>query len=277
MDLLQKTKDLLSLHSVKLKKRLGQNLVVDMSFLKKMTHYASLTEEDVVLEVGAGLGFLTKLLSEKCKKVLAVEIDPKLMEILKKQLGDSRNVELIKGDILKVHLPSFNKIVSTPPYYIASSLLFFLLEKGFDCAILSLQKEFAERLVATVGSKDYSRLTVMVYYRAEAELLDHVPKDVFFPPPEVDSTMVRLKPHKPPFPLENEKTFFELVRIMFSQRNRNVKNGVSLFLREGKMNQDYAREITNSLFFKEKRVRELTPEDFGAIANELFRKELYLQ
>ena len=274
MDLLQKTKNLLHLHRVSLKKRLGQNLAVDSAFLQKMISYASLTEEDMVLEVGAGLGFLTKLLSEKCKKVLAVEVDPRLVEILKEQLRGSNNVDLIEGDIFKVHLPSFNKVVSTPPYNISSPLLFFLLEKGFDCAVLSLQEEFADRLVAPVGSKDYSRLTVMVYYRAETELLDHVSRDVFYPPPEVDSTIVRLKPRKPPFPLEDEKTFFELVRIMFSQRNKKVRNGVVLFLRERSVREDDARKMADSMLFKDKRVRELTPEDFGALANELFRKEI---
>ena len=125
-----------------------------------MISYASVTEDDVVLEVGAGLGFLTQLLSHECKRVIAVEVDPKLITILREQLHGLQNVDLTEGDILKVSVPSFNKVVSTPPYSISSPLLFLLLERKFECAVLTFQKEFAERLAAYVGSKDYGRLTV---------------------------------------------------------------------------------------------------------------------
>jgi 16S rRNA (adenine1518-N6/adenine1519-N6)-dimethyltransferase len=107
--------------------------------------------------------------------------------------------------------------------------------------------------------------------------LDNVPRDVFYPPPKVDSAIVRLKPRKLPFPVENEKIFFNLVKIMFSQRNRKVRNGVTLFLREQNIEENGARKMADSIFLKDKRVRELTLEDFGAITNELLRKEPYLR
>jgi 16S rRNA (adenine1518-N6/adenine1519-N6)-dimethyltransferase len=231
--------------------------------------HASITEDDVVLEVGAGLGFLTRLLSSECKKVVAVEVDSNIVRILRDQLRGLKNVELIEGDILKVSIPPFNKVVSAPPYSISSPLLFRLLENSFDWAVLILQKEFAERLAASVGSKDYGRLTVNVYYRAEVELLDPVPRTMFYPPPDVDSMMVRLKPRNPPFPVEDETIFFELVRTLFTQRNKKVRNSLIPFLRKREISRKDAVELANSTVYSNKRVRELAPEDFGILANEL--------
>jgi 16S rRNA (adenine1518-N6/adenine1519-N6)-dimethyltransferase len=277
MNLTENTKDILRSYRISLKKRLGQVFAVDSVFLETLASYASLTRDDIVLEVGSGLGFLTKVLLNKCKKVVAVEVDPRLTRVLKDQLGDSQNVELIEGDIFKIHLPYFNKVVSAPPYYLSSPLLFFLLEKGFECAVLALQEEFADRLVASVGRKDYSRLSVMIYYRSNAEVLNSVSRCCFYPQPEVDSVIVRLRPRKPPFSLLDEETFFELTRILFSQRNKKVRNAIIPFLRKPKTKKDDARKIADSILFHDKRVQELKPEDFGALANELVRKEIVLQ
>jgi 16S rRNA (adenine1518-N6/adenine1519-N6)-dimethyltransferase len=131
---------------------------------------------------------------------------------------------------------------------------------------MTFQKEFAERLVASVGSKDYSRLTVETYYRAEVELIEMVPKDAFVPPPDVDACIVRLKPRKTsPFMVKNEELFHELVRALFTQRNKKTRNAVAGFLHK----QAIRKEKADSLLFHDKRVRELAPEDFGEIANEL--------
>jgi len=272
MSLLQKTRLLLRLYNFFPKKRLGQNFLIDSDLLQRLIFYASVSDADVVLEVGAGLGFLTRLLAQKCRKVIAVEIDSKLVKILQEQLRDLRNVELIEGDVLKVSIPSFNKVVSTPPYSISSPLLFWLLGRNFDCAVLAFQKEFAERLNAPVDSKEYSRLTVSTYYRAEVELLDYVPKELFYPPPDVDSIIVRLKPRRPPFSVANKELFFELVQRLFTQRNRKVRNSVIPFLQRQGFGREEALRIADVLLFHDKRVRELAPEDFGAIANEITRK-----
>jgi len=273
MSHLQRAKHLLRLYKFLPKKRLGQNFVVDTDLLWRMISYASMTKDDVVLEVGAGLGFLTQLLCHECKRVIAVEVDPKLTRILREQLQGLQNVDLIEGDILSLSVPLFNKVVSTPPYSISSPLLFWLLKRKFDCAVLTFQKEFAERLAASVGSKDYGRLTVTTYYRAEVELLDHVPRDMFYPPPDVDSKVVRLKPREPPFQVEDEETFLELVQILFTQRNKKVRNAIIPFLHKRGIKEGNAVKLADSLLFHAKRVRELAPEDFGVLSDEIVRKQ----
>ena len=272
VNLIKRAKHLLRLYEVSPKKRLGQNFAVNSGMLRRLVSHASLTEDDVVLEVGPGFGFLTQFLSNNCKKVIAVEVDPQLVSFLRTQLHSLKNIELIEGDILKVSLPPFNKVVSAPPYSISSPLIFRLLEQEFDGAVLILQKEFAERLAASVGTKDYGRLTVNVYYRAEVELLDIVPRTMFHPTPDVDSMMVRLKPRAPPFIVDDEETFFELVRTLFTQRNKKVRNGLISFLDQHGLTGKEPVTLADSTIYSTKRVRELAPEDFGILANELFRK-----
>jgi 16S rRNA (adenine1518-N6/adenine1519-N6)-dimethyltransferase len=273
MSFLQRARHLLRLYNFLPKKRLGQNFVVNTDLLQRMISYASITKDDIVLEVGTGLGFLTHLLSRECKRVITVEVDPKLIKILRAQLYGLQNVDLIEGDILtlSVSVPSFNKVVSTPPYSISSPLLFWLLERKFDCAVLTFQKEFAERLAASVGSKEYGRLTVTAYYRGEVELLGSVPRKMFYPPPDVDSMIVRLKPREPPFQVTNEETFLELVQTLFTQRNKKVRNAILLFLHKRGINGGNALELADSLPLHDRRVRELAPEDFGFLANEIVR------
>ncbi len=237
-----------------------------------MMAYADVKMDDVVLEVGAGLGFLTRPLSARAKKVIAVEIDPRLTVILREQLSTLSNVELIEGDIFTVSVPYFDKVVSTPPYSISSPLLFWLMEKHFKLAVLAFQEEFARRLAAVVGSKDYSRLTVATYYRIDAELLDHISRCSFYPSPDVDSIIVRLRPKPRPFRVEDERVFFELVQIAFTQRNKKLRNAVLPFLQKHGVPREKARIMADSLTFHDKRVRELAPEDFGALTNEILEK-----
>ena len=134
-NLLKQVKQLLRLYGVSPKKRLGQNFAINSGMLRRLVSHASLTEDDVVLEIGPGFGFLTQFLSINCKKVVAVEVDPKLVSFLK-TLNSIQNLELIEGDILKVSLPPFNKVVSAPPYSISSPLIFRLLEQHFDSAAI---------------------------------------------------------------------------------------------------------------------------------------------
>ncbi|MFQ6073994.1 MAG: 16S rRNA (adenine(1518)-N(6)/adenine(1519)-N(6))-dimethyltransferase RsmA [Candidatus Bathyarchaeia archaeon] len=273
MSLLQKTRRLLKAYKILPKKRLGQSFMTDEGLLRLMVSHASVNKNDVVLEIGAGLGFLTRLLSQSCKQVIAVEVDPRLMRILRAELRDLKNVRLVEGDVLKVSIPPFNKVVSNPPFYISSPILFWLLERRFDCAVLTFQKEFAERLVAPVGSREYGRLTVMTYYRADVELLEHVPKSMFHPPPDVDSYIVRLKPRLPPFTVKDKQSFFELVRTLFTQRNKKVRNAVTPFLAKLGIEKEKFIEVADSLPYHDKRVRELAPEDFGVLADEILKKK----
>jgi len=245
--------------------------MVEPSVFQCMANHASLSRNDVVLDIGAGLGFLTCFLADKCKCVLAVESDSRLVSVLHEELRDLSNVKLIEGNVLKVQIPQFNKVVSAPPYYISSSLLLWLFNKNFECAVLIFQEEFADRLAASVGTEGYGWLTVVAYYHLEVELLDKVPKSMFYPQPEVDSIIVRLKPKKPPpFLLKDKALFKQLVQALFTQRNRKVRNAVLPFLKSKHvMTVEKAVELADSLPFHGKRVRELAPEDFGALANAL--------
>jgi 16S rRNA (adenine1518-N6/adenine1519-N6)-dimethyltransferase len=254
------------------KKRFGQNFLVNSEILQRLVSFASLSNDDVVLEIGAGFGFLTQLLSNKCKKVIAVEIDPRLITFLRNQLVNMHNIDLIEGDILSVSLPRFNKVVAVPPYSISSPFLFRLLEKSFDSAFLVFQKEFAERLSASVGTKDYSRLTVSIYYRASVKLLDYVPRTMFYPQPDVDSIIVEIKPRAPPFYVEDKELFFEILRTVFTQRNKKLRNALIPFLSKRRISRKNSLKLADSIIYSERRVRELAPEDFGILTNEIHRK-----
>jgi 16S rRNA (adenine1518-N6/adenine1519-N6)-dimethyltransferase len=244
--------------------------MVNENFLLNMISYAAIKRSDEILEIGAGFGFLTRHLAQKAKKVIAVEIDPKLVKILQSELKDFRNIKLIQGDILNTSIPPFNKVVCNPPFSISSPLLFQLLNINFNCSVLTLQYEFAARLGANVGTKDYSRLTVSTYYRAEVELLDFVPKTSFYPSPDVDANIVRLRPrNQPPFNVKDEKLFNNLVRTLFTQRNRKIRNAIRPLLQKLGFKDEKALKQIDHLSFHNKRVRELAPEDFGVLANEL--------
>jgi 16S rRNA (adenine1518-N6/adenine1519-N6)-dimethyltransferase len=235
--------------------------MIESSIFQRLAGYASLGKDDVVLDVGAGLGFLTRFLAEECGKVLAVELDAKLVKVLREQLRGLTNVEIVEGDVFKTPLPVFNKVVSIPPYNISSALIRWLFDRNFERAVMVLQKEFAFRLVAPIGSEDYGWLAVLTYYHFDAELLDDVPKWFFYPQPEIDSVIVRLKPRSaPPFRLKDEVFFEKLVRALFTQRNRKVRNAVQQFTE---------KECADHLPFRNRRVRELAPEDLGEIANVL--------
>jgi 16S rRNA (adenine1518-N6/adenine1519-N6)-dimethyltransferase len=247
--------------------------MVESQVFQKMAHYASLDSDDTVLEIGAGLGFLTRFLSEKCKEVLAVEVDTRLASILREQLSCASNVKIIEGNVLTVTLPSFNKIVSIPPYQISSRLLVRLLKSGFDCAVLVFQKEFADRLVATVGSECYGWLTVFTCYHAQVELLGEIPKSMFYPRPKIESVITRLTSKKPrSFLLRNEASFQRLLQVLFTRRNRTVRNAALAYLKHGSSaRKGDIVKIADSLPLSSRRVRELAPEDFGELADALIK------
>jgi 16S rRNA (adenine1518-N6/adenine1519-N6)-dimethyltransferase len=267
------TKRLLRTFRIVPNKLLGQNFLVEPSIFPKLSDYASLDKMDVVLDAGAGFGFLTRFLAGKCEMVVTVEKDPRVAAVLREQLRGLANVTVIEGDVLKVAVPSFNKVISVPPYYLSSRLVTWLFDRGFECAVLILQREFADRLVAAVGSNFYGWLTVVTFHSAVVELLDSVPKSLFYPPPEVDSVIVRLKPWTAaPFKVENEAFFRRMVRWLFTQRNKKLNNAIMPFIKGAfKVSKDDAEKLVCALPFREKRVRELSPEAFGELANALVR------
>jgi 16S rRNA (adenine1518-N6/adenine1519-N6)-dimethyltransferase len=268
---LEETKSLLRDHQIVPNKLLGQNFMVDSSIYPKLSRLAALNKRDVVLDAGAGFGFLTRYLADKCKAVLAVEKDPHLALVLREQVKDLTNVKVIEGNVFKVPLPAFNKTISFPPYYLSSQLIMWLLDKQLDYAVLIVQKEFADRLLAQVGGEEYGWLTVVTCQRAEAEVLDEVPKWMFHPQPNVESVILRLTPWQTqPFTVKDTAFFRRMVKWLFTQRNKKLDNAIAPFLRsELKVDKAKAAEIASSLPQRDKRARELAPKDFGAIADAL--------
>jgi 16S rRNA (adenine1518-N6/adenine1519-N6)-dimethyltransferase len=267
------TKQLLRTFRIVPNRLLGQNFMVDLSIFPKLSDYASLGKADVVLDAGAGFGFLTRFLANRCKSVLAVEKDPQVAAVLREQLSGLVNVKVLEGDVLKVAVPCFSKVVSVPPYQISSRLLLWLFDRKFDCAVLVVQKEFATRLVAEVGSENYGWLTVTTGHSAEVTLLDAVPKSSFYPPPKVDSVIVRLTSWKvAPFAVKDEAFFKQMARWLFTQRNKKLSNALAPFIRSTlKTTKEDAEKMACSFPFREKRVRELQPAVFGELANALVR------
>jgi len=266
---IEDTKQLLQNFHITPNKLLGQNFMVEPAFYPKLSAYAELRESDVVLDAGAGFGFLTRFLADKCKAVIAVEKDPQIAKVLREQTSRLSNVTVIEGDVLKAELPGFNKAIAAPPYYLSSKLVLFLLERNVDCSVLIVQKEFADRIVAKVGSEDYSWLTVIVYQKVMVELLDLVLKDMFYPQPEVDSVILRLTPWKtPPFNVKDSTFFKSMVKWLFTERNKKITNALEPFIKNTlKLSKQDSRKIIQTLPFANLRPRELSPKDFGDLAN----------
>ena len=273
MSLLQKTKFLLRRYRIFPNNLLGQNFLIDSCLFPLICNWASLEQEDIVVDVGAGLGLLTRFLADHVHKVLAVESDPRLVIVLREQLQDLPEVKIIEGDILKINIPPFNKVISITPYHISSELKLWLFKHKFECAILMLQKEFTDRLSSQMGHKDYGWLAVLSNYYVEVERLYEVPRWVFHPQPHVDSIIVRLKPKvPPPFTLRNELFFKKFVQSIFTYRNRKVRSAL-LTLRKSTVPINYAATIRlDDLPFLDKRVRELSPENLGVLTNTLIPK-----
>ncbi len=268
---IEQIEQLLQTHLISPNKLLGQNFMVNSLLYTKLSTYAELSETDVVLDAGAGFGWLTSFLADKCRSVVAVEKDPRVVMALREQVKDLSNIIVVEGDFLKARLPEFNKVIAIPPYYLSSHLVMWLLEQKIDCAVLILQKEFAERLVAPAGREEYGWLTVVTSQYVEAELFDAVPKDMFYPPPEVDSIILRLKPwNKKPFEVKDATFFKRMIKWLFTQRNKKLGKALTPFIRDSfKLSKQDAEKLAQSLQFHDRRVRELSPKDFGAIANAL--------
>ena len=270
MNLREKTEHLVYTHKIQPRKRLGQNFMVSRHFLELIVSHARIRQSEVVLEVGAGFGFLTRLLARESRRVIAIEADPRIFKVLQSELSDLENVDLIMGNAIRIALPRFDKVVSNPPFSISSPLLFWLLTKPFHSAVLTFQMEFAKRLVAPVGSKDYSRITISTQYRSEIELLDPVSKDAFYPSPSMEAAIVRLKPRESPaIYVKDEEVLSEVVRTLFTQRNKKVRSAIQPLLHRMGLRGESVRKKVDTLPFRDMRVRKLTLEDFGALANEL--------
>ncbi len=259
---LRETKGLLRKYRISPKKFQGQNFLVNEDVAKREVEAAGLKPSDTVLEVGPGLGALTEeILKVKCR-LIAVESDELFIEVLKERFKDFDNLELIHGDVLKIILPEFSAVVSNIPYAISSPLTFKLLEHGFSKGILTYQEEFALRMVALPGDWDYSRLSVVSSYYADAEILEFLPPNAFYPPPKVKSAVVKLTPKPPPFDVDEER-FFNLVRGMFTVKRKTVKNALLIAKKVANVEVDL-ESVPGRLL--EKRVVELSPEEIASIS-----------
>lgn len=222
------TKDILNQYGIKLNKNLGQNYLIDKNKRDQIIDFGNVTKEDIILEIGSGIGTLTIELAKKAKKVIAIEQDEKICKILAKRLKNERidNVELINDDALKVEFPQFNKIISNLPYQISSPITFKFLDYDFDLAVLMYQKEFAERMNGDVGSKNYSRLSAMLYFKCEVEKLTDVSCESFIPKPKIDSTVVKLTPKELSLTDDEFKTYSKFTKALFQHRNKKIKNAL---------------------------------------------------
>ncbi|AZT89439.1 ribosomal RNA small subunit methyltransferase A [Caldicellulosiruptor changbaiensis] len=223
---------LLEKYSLKPNKKLGQNFLIDENIVRKIVNLAKIDQKEV-LEIGAGPGTLTTFLSQKAKKVFAVEIDKKILNVLKEVCQNLLNVEIINEDFLKLNVKNLTNsqklcVVGNLPYYVTSQILFKLFEDRnyIESFTIMVQKEVAQRLLAKPGSKDYGILTVAMNFYCKVEDFFHVSKNVFFPRPEVDSTVLKVS-FKEDIPDVDEKKFFKIVHACFSTRRKTILNSLS--------------------------------------------------
>ena len=263
------TKSILLQLGVQPRRSMGQHFLVDHTVIERQVKYAKIKKGERVLEIGAGLGFLTEELLKSGAEVVAIESDHKFCEYLREKFGDK--LELIEGDATKVILPEFDKVVSNLPYQISSEITFRILEtRKFDIAILMYQKEFAERMVAGEISALYGRLSVMAAYRADCEILEIVNRRCFWPQPKVDSALVLMKSRPLRFQPKDEKLFVDIVRVLFSHRRKKISNGMVALAGQLGISRDRMKELIPEMPYGDDRVEMLSPEEIGEIADWFF-------
>ncbi len=233
--ILTETRRLLRTHGLQPKKRLGQSFLVDRNILEKILARGELRQEDRVLEIGAGVGALTHALAERCRQIVAVEVDPKLFQILQEVLGHKTQVTLVQGDALRLDFgPLFGeerpwKVIANLPYSIVTPLITRLLSLSdcFSLLLLMVQEEVADRLIASPGKKAYGSLTVLAQYYADVRVVARVPRGAFYPRPRVDSALLRLEPLATPRVAPGDPAlFFRLVRTAFAHRRKTLQNAL---------------------------------------------------
>ena len=272
------TKNILNQYGITLNRNLGQNYLIDRNKRDQIIGYGDIDKDDIVLEIGTGIGTLTIELARKAKKVIAIEQDENICRILAERLKKEKidNVELINEDALSVNFPKFNKIVSNLPYQISSPITFKFLDYDFDLAILMYQKEFADRMNGEVGSKNYSRLSAMLYFKCEVETLTHVSAESFIPKPKVDSTVVKLTPKDNQIEDIDFKTYSNFTKALFQHRNKKIKNALidsrhiisNIDKKVLKMRLNEIEDERLNEYLK-RRVITLTPEEILYVSREL--------
>ena len=281
MNLFEETKFLMKKYGITANKNLGQNFLIDESVIIDACDSANINKEDLVIEIGPGLGTLTKYILERAGKVICVELDDRMIDILKERFFLYENFEIINEDILKVDLHKLIKeekngniknvkIVANLPYYITTPIIMKLLEERLDLQSITVmvQKEVAERLIAVPGEKFTGAITYSVYYYADSENVRIVDKSSFIPEPSVESEVINLKIREnPPVNVNNEELFFKLIKIAFMQRRKTLVNSLS---NSGFIEKNKIMEILKQLNINENiRAEKLSIQDFANIANEI--------
>ncbi|MFU0800572.1 MAG: 16S rRNA (adenine(1518)-N(6)/adenine(1519)-N(6))-dimethyltransferase RsmA [Xylanivirga thermophila] len=274
--------DIISRHGFSFSKTLGQNFLIDRNILDKIIDGANISPGDNVLEVGPGVGTLTRELAGKAKDVVAVEIDKALMPILEETLGDLDNVSIVQGDILKLDLYDLIaryfdderfKVVANLPYYITTPIIMNFLESGVpvDSIIVMVQKEVAQRMAAQPCSKDYGALTVAVNYYSKPRIITKAPASVFMPKPKVDSMVIALdRREEPPVLVWDKELFFKVIKSAFSMRRKTLLNSLSNLEAYTGLTKDALRSALNACGIDGGRRGEtLSIEEFAMVTNSI--------
>jgi len=276
MALPKTTKEFLRKHNIRIKKRLGQNFLIDEGILNRIVEVADLSKDDIIIEIGPGMGTLTKKLAEKAQKVLAIEIDENLVKLLKETLKSYPNIEIIQADILKTNLNKLLKsryaikVVANLPYYITTPIIIHLLKvrEILSNIVVMVQKEVGRRMVAKPRTKDYGALSLLVQYYTKPQITVRVPRSAFLPEPEVDSCVVNLEVrNKPAVGVKDEELFFRVVRAAFEQRRKALKNALT-YTRDLRLDKTKVLEILEKADIKPLRRGEtLSLEEFARLSN----------
>lgn len=265
-------KELFEKHGFSFTKSLGQNFLINPSVCPKIAEMGGAGKEVGAIEIGTGIGVLTRELADRCKKVVAVEIDTSLKPILEETLADYDNVEVVFADVLETDLNALIEekfqgmeviVCANLPYYITSPVIMKLLEEKLPIKAVTVmvQLEAADRMCAAVGSRECGAITAAVNYYAKPEKLFRVNRGSFMPAPNVDSAVISLKLYdEPPYKVENEKLFFEVIKQSFSQRRKQLINPVSAFFKVSKAELSSAMEQAGLKLSA--RAEELSMDDF---------------
>jgi len=284
--ILEETRYIMKKYNIKANKSLGQNFLISEEVLNAIVGSAKIEKDDLVIEIGPGLGTLTKMLLEKAKKVICIEIDSKMINILNDRFSLYENFEIINKDVLKVDLNSLIstekeknniknvKIVANLPYYITTPIIMKLLEENLDIESITvmIQKEVADRLIAIPGSKDTGAITYSVYYYCESKKILEVPNYSFIPEPEVTSEVIKLNiRNEKPIEVNDVKTMFKVIKNAFMQRRKTLLNcltNTNIF-----KNKEEGTKILEELSLNiNARAEELTLEQFALISNRIEKR-----
>jgi 16S rRNA (adenine1518-N6/adenine1519-N6)-dimethyltransferase len=278
-----RTKEILARYGFLFKKSLGQNFLIDTNILRKIVDAAGISGDTGAIEIGPGIGALTEQLARRAKKVVAFEIDSRLLPILADTLSAYDNVRIIHQDVLKADLHaviaeefaevSDRMVVANLPYYVTTPIIRKLLTERLPIRgmVVMMQKEVADRLAAKPGTKDYGSLTIAVQYYTEAEVVMTVPRTVFMPQPNVDSAVIRLtKRSHPPVAVEDEEVFFQVVRASFAQRRKTLLNNLLNNLPDGKEKKEQIERALDAVGIDPRRRGEtLDMAEFASLSNAL--------